>query len=48
MVLIKPLPPRHVTGGFGRRAIFHVVLAAVIDGRYQLLYLSKYLNIDEP
>jgi hypothetical protein len=27
------------------RAIFHVVLAAVIDGRHQPLYLSKYLNI---
>ena len=27
------------------RAIFHVVLAAVIDGRHHPLYLSKYLNI---
>lgn len=27
------------------RAIFHVVIAAFIDGRHQPLYLSKYLNI---
>jgi transposase len=41
--LIKPLLPRHVTRGFGR-GLFFMVLAAVIDGRHQPLYLSKCLN----
>jgi hypothetical protein len=30
------------------RAILHVALATVIDGRHQPLYLSNYLNNVEP